>query len=265
MKPAAMISAFFIFMLLLLALFAPLLSMAAVDSLHLDMILHAPSWSHPFGTDQLGRDIYTRILYGGRISLTVGFVAVSLSFLIGTSYGAIAGFLGGKVDQFMMKIVNILLTLPTIFIILTIQVIFKPSILNIMIIIGLTSWMGLARLVRAEFLSIKERDYILANKAHGFGNFKIITRDILPNAMIPIVVSLTLSMAGAILTESTLSFLGLGVQPPTPSWGNMLMDAQDYLREAWWMAFFPGMLILLTVLSFNFLGEYGQVYFKKRN
>ena len=163
----------------------------------------------------------------------------------------------------MMKIVDVMLSLPTLFIILTVQVILKPSIINVMVVIGLTSWMGLSRLVRAEFYSIKGREFVLKSRAYGLSPLHIIFKDILPNAMVPILVSATLAMASAILTESTLSFLGLGVQPPMPSWGNILMDAQEYLADAWWMAFAPGMFILLTVLSLNFLGEYFQKYFRR--
>jgi peptide/nickel transport system permease protein len=255
---------FYLIGIVILALFAPLFLALSPEQINYEAILVAPQWTHPMGTDQFGRDIFIRIIYGARISLSVGFIAVFISLLIGISYGAVAGYLGGRVDRFLMKIVDILLALPTIFIILTVQVVLKPSIVNIMIVIGLTSWMGLARLVRAEFHSIKRRLYVLRSRAFGFKPLWIIVRDILPNAMVPILVSASLAMASAILMESTLSFLGLGVQPPTPSWGNMLMDAQEYLSDAWWMAAMPGIFILVTVLAFNFLGEYLQSFFMKR-
>ncbi len=253
----------FLSILGLIALIAPIITAEAPDQIHLEITLSPPSIHHPFGTDHLGRDLFSRIVYGSRISLSVGFIAVLIAFTIGIIYGGLSGYIGGKLDQFLMKVVNIMLALPTIFIILSIQVIFKPSIINVMIVIGLTSWMGLARLVRAEFLSIKKRLYILRSRAYGFSSIKIMAKDILPNAMIPILVSLTLSMASAILTESTLSFLGLGVQPPYPSWGNMLNDAQEYLYDAWWLAIIPGLFILFTVLAFNYLGEYLQTHFQR--
>jgi len=215
----------------------------------------APSLHHPFGTDDLGRDVFSRALYGARISLTVGFVAIAIAIVIGTILGAVAGFYGGAIDSVIMRFVDIMLAFPSIFLILAIQVMLKPNIYNVMAVIGLTSWMGVSRLVRGEFLTIKERQYVEAARSLGAGDFRIIFRHILPNAMPPLIVAGTLGMAGAILTESALSFLGLGVQPPTPSWGNMLMDSQAYLIDAPWMAVIPGLLILITVLSLYFVGE----------
>jgi len=214
-----------------------------------------PSLRHPFGTDDLGRDVFSRALYGARISLTVGLVAVSISIMIGTILGLLSGYYSGLIDSTIMRFVDIMLAFPSIFLILTIQVMLTPSIYNVMIVIGLTSWMGVARLVRGEVLTIKERQYVEAARAIGASNARIIFRHILPNSIAPIIVAGTLGMAGAILTESALSFLGLGVQPPTPSWGNMLMDAQAYLVDAPWMAVIPGILILLAVLNLYFVGE----------
>jgi peptide/nickel transport system permease protein len=239
---------------ILLAIFAPL-----VAPYHPDEIVESetlpPSFKHLFGTDDLGRDIFSRALYGARISLSVGLIAVSISILIGTLMGACAGYFGGATDGIIMRFVDVMLSFPSIFLILAIQVMLTPSIYNVMLVIGLTSWMGVARLVRGEYLKIRELSYVEAARSIGCSNFRIIFKHILPNAQTPIVVAATLGMAGAILTESALSFLGLGVQPPMPSWGNMLMDAQAYMRDAAWMAIIPGLLILMAVLSLYFVGE----------
>jgi len=214
-----------------------------------------PSFQHLFGTDDLGRDIFSRAVYGARISLTVGLVAVTISVLIGTLMGALSGYFGGWTDTFVMRFVDVMLAFPSIFLILAIQAMLTPNIYNVMIVIGVTSWMGVARLVRGEYLKIRELSYVEAAKAIGCSDFRIIFRHILPNAQAPIIVAATLGMAGAILTESALSFLGMGVQPPMSSWGNMLMDSQAYLLDAPWMAIIPGLLILITVLSLYFVGE----------
>jgi len=217
--------------------------------------LQAPGWQHLLGTDDLGRDVLVRILHGARISLLVGFVAVGIATLIGIVLGAVAGYYGRWVDVLLMRFVDIMLCFPTFFLILAVIAFLDPSIWNIMIIIGLTGWMGVARLVRAEFLSLRERDFVLAARAIGATDARIIFRHILPNAMSPVLVSVTLGVAGAILTESALSFLGIGVQPPTPSWGNMLITGKQTLGTAWWLSVFPGLAILITVLGYNLLGE----------
>jgi peptide/nickel transport system permease protein len=217
--------------------------------------IQGPSLRHWFGTDDLGRDLYSRALYGARISLTVGFVAVIIAVLIGTLLGALSGYYRGWLDGTIMRFVDVMLAFPSIFLILAIQAMLTPNIYNVMIVIGLTSWMGVARLVRGEFLRIRELQYVEAARAIGCSDLRIIFRHILPNASGPIIVAATLGMAGAVLTESALSFLGMGVQPPMPSWGNMLMDAQAYMFDAPWMAVIPGVLILFTVLSLYFVGE----------
>lgn len=238
----------------LLAVFAPVLAPYDPSEI-VESDTLPPSFKHIFGTDDLGRDVFSRTLYGARISLTVGLVAVTIAILIGTVLGAISGYYGGFLGSVIMRFVDVMLAFPSIFLILTIQVMLTPNIYNVMIVIGLTSWMGVTRLVRGEVLSIKERQFVEAARAIGATDARIIFRHVLPNSIAPIIVAATLGMAGAILTESALSFLGLGVQPPMPSWGNMLMDAQAYLIDAPWMAVIPGILILITVLSLYFVGE----------
>ena len=217
--------------------------------------LKPPSFQHYVGTDQLGRDIFSRMIHGSRISLSVGFVAVSISIFIGILLGAVAGYYGGWVDSILMRFVDTMLCFPSFFLILTIVALMGPKILNIMIVIGITSWMGTARFVRAEFLSLRERDYVQAAHVLGVKDHRIIFRHILPNALAPVFVSATLKVASAILIEAGLSFLGFGVQPPMPSWGNILTEGRTYIFDAWWLTVFPGFAILMTVLSFNLLGE----------
>lgn len=237
-----------------MALVAPLVARdpGAIDIVHR---LQPPGWNYPLGTDDLGRDVLSRIMYGARISLMVGFVAVGIATAIGVVLGALAGYYGGWVDALLMRFVDIMLCFPTFFLILAVIAFLEPSIWNIMIIIGLTSWMGVTRLVRAEFLSLRERDFVQAARALGARDARVIFRHILPNALSPVLVSATLGVAGAILTESALSFLGIGVQPPTPSWGNMLIVGKQTLGTAWWLSAFPGLAILVTVLGYNLLGE----------
>jgi len=217
--------------------------------------LQPPSAKHLFGTDDLGRDVFSRIVYGTKISISVGFIAVIISLVIGVCLGAISGYYGGKVDWVIMRAVEIMMCIPRIFLILMILAFLGPSIINVMVVIGLTSWPGLVRMVRAEFLTLRERDYVLAARVSGASNRRIIFRHILPNALNPVWVSATLGVGGAILVEAALSFLGLGVQVPTPSWGNILTDGMHYVDSAWWIMFFPGLFILMTVLSFNLVGE----------
>ena len=218
-------------------------------------ILQAPSAEHPLGTDELGRDVLARMVYGARISLKVGFVAVGIATSIGLLVGLFSGFYGGLADAVLMRFVDIMLCFPTFFLILSVIAFLEPSIYNIMVVIGVTGWMGVARLVRAETLSLKERDFVAAARAQGAGNARIIFRHILPNTLAPVLVAATLGVAGAILTESALSFLGIGVQPPTPSWGNILTAGKDNIEFAWWLSVYPGLAILFTVLGYNLLGE----------
>jgi peptide/nickel transport system permease protein len=214
-----------------------------------------PSLAHWMGTDQFGRDVLSRMLYGARISLAVGLVAVSIYILIGVLVGSVAGYYGRWVDGTLMRLVDILLCIPTFFLILMVIAFVGPSILNIMVIIGLTSWTDVARLVRGEVLSLKEREFVLAARLMGLSDRRIILGHILPNALGPVIVVATLGVGSCILVESSLSFLGLGVQPPTASWGNMLMEGKDHLTDAWWLVTFPGLAIFTTVLGYNLMGE----------
>jgi peptide/nickel transport system permease protein len=242
-------------MMAVLALLAPLICPYDPNGLNVDAILLPPGSDHLLGTDALGRDVFTRLVYGARVSLWVGFVAVGISASIGMVLGLIAGYFGGLVDEIIMRGVDVMLCFPSFFLILAVIAFLEPSLNTIMIVIGLTSWMGVARLVRAETLSLKERDFIKAARLSGASVLRILARHVLPNALTPVLVSATLGIAAAILTESALSFLGLGVQPPTPSWGNMLMEGKDVMEIAPWLSVFPGMSILLTVLGYNLLGE----------
>jgi peptide/nickel transport system permease protein len=251
----ALIGAIAVMMLAFVAIFAPLLSPYEPTQINVDNILAPPDSSHWLGTDDLGRDVLSRMLHGSRISLSVGFVAVGISVSIGIVVGSLAGFFGGKVDAILMRFVDIMLTFPTFFLILAVIAIVGPSIFTIMVIIGLTGWMDVSRLVRAEFLTLKERDFVLAARASGASNRRIIFRHILPNALSPVFVAATFGIAGAILVESGLSFLGLGVQPPDPSWGNILTTGKNYIESAWWLSVYPGLSILITVLSYNLVGE----------
>ena len=240
---------------LLAAILAPIISPYDPNFIDIESILIAPSYSHIMGTDGLGRDVFSRMLYGAQISLLVGFVAVGISTGIGIILGSIAGFYRGWVDSFIMRIVDVMLSIPSFFLILAVIAFLTPSIWNIMIVIGLTSWMGVTRLVRAEFLSLRQRDYVLASIIMGASNRKVITKHLLPNSLTPIIVSSVLGIASAVLIESGLSFLGLGVQAPTASWGNILTDGKEYIQFAWWLSLFPGLAILVTVLGYNLLGE----------
>ena len=237
------------------AVFAPLIAPFDPNELHLDAILKAPCAEFPLGTDRLGRDVLSRLLYGGRVSLWVGFVAVGISISIGALLGLVSGYFGGLVDEIIMRFVDIMLCFPSFFLILAVVAFLEPSLFNIMVVIGLTSWMGVARLVRAETLTLREREFVSAARLAGTSTWRIMTRHILPNAMAPVTISAILGIGGAILIESGLSFLGLGVQPPQASWGNMLMDGKSVIEEASWLSLFPGLAILITVLGYNLLGE----------
>jgi peptide/nickel transport system permease protein len=226
--------------------------------------LEPPSLQHPFGTDALGRDLLTRVLYGGRISLFVGFMVVLITLLIGVPVGAIAGFFGGVVDDVLMRIIDAFLALPALMILILLSAILREielplmernSVLTIALVIGILSWMTVARLVRAIFLTLREMEYVTAARALGASSVVIIASEILPNGFGPIIVEATLEVGYAIMEESGLSFLGFGIQPPTPSWGNLLSNAQEHLLKHPWMAIFPGLMIFLTIISVNYIGD----------
>jgi len=254
-NPLALSGFIIIVTVLFIAIFAPWLSPYDPNYIDIHSILLPPSVSHFMGTDGLGRDVFSRMLYGSRISLLVGIVAVGIATVIGTFLGAIAGFYRGYTDSIIMRFVDTMLSIPTFFLILAVIAFLTPSIWNIMIVIGLTSWMGVTRLVRAEFLSLRNREYILAAEAMGASDFRLISKHLLPNSLTPIIVTSVLGIASAVLTESGLSFLGLGVQAPQSSWGNILTDGKEYIQFAWWLSLFPGLAILITVLGYNLLGE----------
>jgi len=241
--------------IIFLAVFAPYIAPYDYAKIDPGAVLLPPSWKHPFGTDQLGRDVLSRIIWGARVSVEVGVVSVGIATVIGTVIGAVAGYYGGLVDAILMRFVDVMLCFPTFFLVLAVIAVLEPSILNIMVVIGLTSWMGVARLVRAEVLSLREREFVLSAKIVGASDFRIIFKHIIPNAISPVLVAATLGVGYAILIESALSFLGIGVQPPTPSWGSILASGKDNIEIAWWLSFFPGLAILVAVLGYNLLGE----------
>ncbi|MGE8204659.1 oligopeptide ABC transporter permease [Heyndrickxia sp. NPDC080065] len=253
----AVLSAIVLFIIISATIFAPLIAPYSPDKQSLFEKLSPPSGKYIFGADTFGRDIFSRLLYGARVSLLVGFASVIGSLTIGTIVGAISGYFGGWLDGFFMRVVDIILSIPQIFLLITLVTIFEPGVDKIILIFAILGWTGTARLVRGEFLSLRSREYVLAAKTIGVKSYKIIFSHILPNAMGPIIVSATLAVGNVILAEAVLSFLGLGIQPPTPSWGNMLEDAKNFtiLVKAWWYPLFPGLLILITVLCFNFLGD----------
>ena len=242
-------------LLAVVAITAPWIARYDPNDINLQQALLSPSAQHWLGTDSLGRDLWSRLVYGARISLIIGVIAVGIATLVGVAVGAVAGYYGGWVDAALMRFTDIMLCFPTFFLILAVAALLEPGIVNIMVIIGLTGWMDTARLLRAEVLSLKERSFIEAARALGASDARLILRHLVPNALPPVLVSATLGVAGAILVESSLSFLGLGVQPPTPSWGNLLLEAKATLGVAWWLTVYPGVAILVTVLGFNLLGE----------
>jgi peptide/nickel transport system permease protein len=217
--------------------------------------LREPSKRHLLGTDDRGRDVLSRMIYGTRISLSVGFVAVGIYIAIGTVLGAIAGYYAGRVDMVISRFIEIMICFPTFFLIIAVIAFLPPSIYNIMIVIGITGWTGVARLVRGEFLRLKGEDFVTSARGLGATHFRIIFRHVLRNALGPVFVSATFGVAGAILIESALSFLGFGVPPPTPSWGDILSQSRQYIEFAWWLTVFPGAAIFLTITAYNLVGE----------
>ena len=250
----------------LMALLAPLLSAYAYDEINYDIVACAPNWwpagmscnaggSHWFGTDAVGRDLFVRVLYGARVSLAVGLVATLVSLLIGVIYGATAGYLGGRVDNLMMRIVDILYSLPFIFFVIILMVLFDRNFFLLFVAIGAVEWLTMARIVRGQTLSIKQKEFIEAARAGGVGPFAIIRRHIIPNVVGPVVVYVTLTVPGVILTESFLSFLGLGIQEPLTSWGVLISDGANQMQTAPWLLIFPSLFMAVTLFCFNFIGD----------
>ncbi len=256
---AAVLSLILLGIIILFALIAPLLP---VDPNATDVInrLKSPSFTHLFGTDEVGRDYFARVIYGGRVSLLVGFLAMLTSLTIGVAVGTISGFCGGIIDAILMRIVDVLHSIPWMILVTVVSIFLKPGLKSIILVIGLFTWMEIARLVRAETLSLKEREFVLYAKFSGVGVLTIILRHIIPAVFPTIIVSATTSMANAIMTESSLSFLGVGIQHPMSSWGSLLQDAQGTMQNNFFMALIPGLLIIITIFSFNKLGNLLRVY-----
>ena len=261
--PGAVAGSIILGILILSMLLAPL-SPYEPNKSEVSQRLQPPSWQHPMGTDGLGRDLLTRVLYGGRISLTVGILVVGITLTIGVSVGAAAGYFGGILESVLMRITDAALTLPAFLVLILLSAILrevefpllqKNSVLTIALVIGLLSWMTFARLVRAAILTIREMDFVTASRSLGMQPFQIIVKHILPNAIGPIIVEATLELGFAIIEESGLSFLGFGIQPPTASWGNLLSNAQENLIRYPWLAIFPGIMIFLAIISVNYIGD----------
>ena len=245
-----------IIFLYLTAIFAPVLMRYPYDELHSGVRNTPPSATYWLGTDRNGRDVYSRLIWGGRISMAAGFASVVIIMTIGVTLGALAGFFGGLIDQALMRFTDILLSIPLILLLITAASLFQPGLRTTIIVIGLASWPGTARLVRGQFLALKQQEYVTAARSIGAGSARIMFRHLFPNTLPIIIVQATIWLSYAILLEASLSYLGLGVVIPTPSWGNMLQDGQrELLSGAWWLTFFPGMAIFLTVLSFNLVGD----------
>jgi peptide/nickel transport system permease protein len=261
--PGAIVGAIVLTLIILSTLLVPL-SPYDPETSDLKSRLQPPSWEHPFGTDPLGRDMLTRILYGGRISLTVGLMVVIITLSIGVPVGSIAGFFGGWIDNLLMRIIDATLALPSLLVLILlgailrevkVEFIEKNTVITIAVAIGLLSWMTVARLVRAIFLALRDMEYVQAARGLGASNARIILQEILPNGVGPIIVESTLGIGWAIMEESGLSFLGFGIRPPTPSWGNLLSNAQEHLTQQPWLAIFPGLMIFLTIISVNYIGD----------
>jgi len=251
----AVVAGFVLLVLTVLVFMAPVIAPYKFAAIDMRSIRKPPSLKHLMGTDDLGRDLFTRVLYGGRISIAIGIFAAAVGTGFGALVGLLAGFYGGRPDNLLMRMTDIAFSIPALPLLMILSAYAKSALLVMVVSIGLLSWMATARVVRATVLSIREQDYITAARSIGSGDWRIILRHVLPNCMAPIIVGATLGVGGAIILESSLSFLGLGVQPPTPSWGNMLQDAQTNMGNSPWLAIFPGLAILITVLCVNFLGD----------
>ena len=251
--------------ILLFSFVGPLIYRVSPDTPNLLYLMAPPSLKFPLGTDQLGRNYLARVMVGGQLSLIVGFASAFATMVLGVTYGLISGYVGGYVDVVMMRIVDILLTIPGLFILLLLDAMFSPSAFVLVFIIAFTSWFSISRLVRSEVLSVKQRDYVEAARAFGAGTWHIMTRELLPNVMGTVMVATTFQVAASIITIATLSFLGLGLPPPTPNWGALLNTSMSYMYQgAWWLIYPPGISLLLTMLSFNFISEAMQSVFDSR-
>lgn len=251
----AMFGLFIIIMLFITAIFADVIAPYPYDEQDLINMFQTPSKAHLFGTDEFGRDIFSRVVYGSRISLEVGFIAVGISLIFGGVIGAVAGFYGGRIENILMRIMDVLLAIPQILLAIAIVAALGPSIANLMIAVGISSIPGYARIVRASVLTIREQEFIEAAKAAGSSDFRIIFKHILPNSMAPIIVQATIGVAIAILTAAGLSFIGLGIAPPTPEWGSMLSGGRSYIRDFPHMTLYPGLAIMVTIFALNLLGD----------
>lgn len=251
----AMVSAVVLLLIALATVFVGVISPYSYRGLDLTALSQGPSAHHLFGTDTLGRDEFTRVLYGGRISLVVGVTVALVAGAIGTALGSLAGFYGGWLDNMLMRVTDLFLAIPFLVILIMASAVLGGGVFDIVLVLSLFFWMSEARIVRGVFLSLKEKEFVEAARASGASNKRIIFVHMLPNAMGPIIVGITLGVAAAILTESALSFLGFGIQPPTPSWGNMLAEARNQITAAPWLLWFPGLMILITALCVNFLGD----------
>ena len=262
---AAVVSMVILGLIAGLAVLAPLLSPFAYDQVNYDIIACAPGWwpaevacragGHIFGTDAVGRDLFVRVLFGARVSLAVGLVATIVSLVIGVLYGAVAGYAGGRLDGLMMRIVDVLYSLPFIFFVIILMVMFDRNFILLFVAIGAVEWLTMARIVRGQTLSIKQKEFIEAARAAGVSPFGIIVRHVIPNVVGPVMVYVTLTVPGVILTESFLSFLGLGIQEPLTSWGVLISDGADQMETAPWMLLFPAMFMAVTLFCFNFIGD----------
>jgi oligopeptide transport system permease protein len=263
---AAMAGIIILGIVALLAIFAPMLSHYSYEDIDYNVISCAPDWwplevpcraggSHWFGTDSVGRDLFVRVLYGARVSLAVGLIATAVSLLIGVLYGTTAGYLGGRIDNWMMRAVDVLYSLPFVFFVIILMVLFNRSLVLMFVAIGAVEWLTMARIVRGQTLSIKQKEFIEAARAGGVGSLGIILRHIIPNVVGPVVVYVTLTVPSVILTESFLSFLGLGVQEPLTSWGVLISDGANQMETAPWMLIFPALFMAVTLFSFNFIGD----------
>jgi peptide/nickel transport system permease protein len=265
-KPA-MIGLTIVALFVIAALFAQYITPYDPEKTDLDNILAAPSSKHIMGTDDLGRDLLTRILYGGRVSLSIGVMAMSLAVTVGAVVGSLAGFYGGWVDNILMRFVDMMLSFPSLFVLIILALALRDlpidalrgtafaSVFSIVLVIAVLSWMDVARLVRASFLQLKEQEFVTAARSIGATSPRVMIRHLLPNAMSPIIVAATFRVATSVITEAGLSYLGFGVQPPTPTWGNMLKNAQTYMTRAPWTAIFPGLMIFIAVIAINFIGD----------